>query len=88
MEKELIDLCRGFKVEGEFDSIEVISNGHINSTFLVRFINNGEKNEYILQKINRHVFPKPEEVMQNIFSVTNHIVSKLKSEEKILLKVT
>ena len=82
MEKELINLCKSFDIQGEFDSIEVISNGHINSTFLVRFKANGETKEYILQKINKHVFKKPEEVMQNIFAVTNHIVTKLKNSAK------
>ena len=42
MEKELIELCKAFNIEGEFDSIEVINNGHINSTFLVRFFENGK----------------------------------------------
>lgn len=76
MEQELIDLCNSFNIQGDFDSIDVLSNGHINSTFLVRFKTDDEVKEYILQKINKYVFKNPEEVMQNIFAVTNHIINK------------
>lgn len=82
MEKELLNLCSQFNVDGEFDSIEVVNNGHINSTFLVRFKQDGNINEYILQKINKYVFKHPDEVMQNIKGVTNHIVKKLKQQNK------
>lgn len=82
MEKELIELCKQFNIQGEFDSIEVVSNGHINSTFLIRFLEDGKIKEYILQKINKYVFKNPDEVMQNIFAVTNHIVKKLKDSGK------
>ncbi|MBR3885005.1 MAG: phosphotransferase [Clostridia bacterium] len=82
MEKELIELCKAFNIEGEFDSIEVINNGHINSTFLVRFIENGKIKEYVLQKINKYVFKQPENVMENITEVTSYINQKLKNENK------
>ncbi len=82
MEKELIELCKAFKIDGEFDSIEVINNGHINSTFLVRFNQNGKVKEYVLQKINKYVFKRPEEVMENISGVTKYINEKLKRENK------
>jgi hypothetical protein len=82
MEKELVELCKAFKINGEFDSIEVINNGHINSTFLVRFLVDGKIKEYVLQKINKYVFKQPEEVMENITSVTKHINDKLKKENK------
>ncbi len=82
MEKELIELCKAFKINGEFDSIQVINNGHINSTFLVRFLEDEKIKKYVLQKINKNVFKKPEEVMENITSVTKHINDKLKKENK------
>ena len=39
-----------------------ITTGNINSTYKVE----AEGAKYILQKINKNVFTKPEEVMQNI----------------------
>ena len=88
MEKELIELCNAFNVDGNFHSIEVINNGHINSTFLVRFEKDGKIREYVLQKINKFVFKKPDEVMENITGVTNHIIQKLKKEHKSTAKKT
>lgn len=82
MEKELIEHCKAFKIDGEFDSIDVINNGHINSTFLVRFLADGTIKEYVLQKINKYVFKRPEEVMENITSVTKYINEKLEKEGK------
>lgn len=82
MEQELINLCNQFNISGEFDTLEVIHNGHINSTFLVQFKQNDSIKKYILQKMNNYVFPHPDEVMQNITSVTNHIITKLQQQNK------
>ena len=82
MDKTLLNLCENFNVNGTFDSIKVLSSGHINSTFLVRFNDGGEIKEYILQKINKYVFKNPEQVMENIFNVTEHISKKLKNSGK------
>ena len=88
MEKELVELCKAFNIDGEFDSIEIINNGHINSTFLVRFLSDGKIKEYVLQKINQHVFKQPENVMENILGVTSHIMNKLESEGKSIDRKT
>ena len=45
---------------------EPYGNGHINETYLVT---TGEK-RFILQRVNGYVFPKPEDVMDNIERVT------------------
>lgn len=50
---------------------EPYGNGHINDTFLV---DNGK--QYILQRMNTTVFPRPEELMENIIGVTGHIRRK------------
>lgn len=73
METKLVELCREFGVEGECESVKVINDGHINSTFLLRFLTHGQAQEYILQKINKYVFKKPEEVMENTMAVTSHM---------------
>ncbi|MBQ9761412.1 MAG: aminoglycoside phosphotransferase family protein [Clostridia bacterium] len=54
-------------------SCEPYGNGHINDTYLVT---TAEK-RYILQRMNTVVFPKPEELMQNILGVTDHIRKKV-----------
>ena len=66
------NVLKGFAIEGEVKSIAPYGEGHINSTFLVETT---VKN-YILQKINTVVFKQPENVMNNILLVTEHIEKK------------
>ena len=51
-------------------------NGLINDTFLVIT----EQKRYILQRINKTVFPRPDRVMENIVAVTEHIRQKVKAD--------
>jgi len=53
------------------NSIEPYGDGHINDTYVTA------KGRYILQRINSNVFKKPDEVMDNIVAVTEHIRKKL-----------
>ena len=46
-------------------------NGHINDTFLVI-----ADRRYILQRMNHQVFPRPDEVMENILGVTEFLRAK------------
>ncbi|MBE7027988.1 MAG: aminoglycoside phosphotransferase family protein [Ruminococcaceae bacterium] len=48
--------------------------GRINTTYRVDF----ENESYTLQKINKYVFKKPDEVMHNIVLVTEHLRDKIK----------
>lgn len=60
----------------EIISVEGISSGNVNSTLRVK----AKDANYILQKINKFVFKKPEEVMQNIRRVSRFL------EKKVLLE--
>ncbi len=66
------NVLKSFAIEGEVKSIAPYGEGHINSTFLAETT---VKN-YILQKINTVVFKQPENVMNNILLVTEHIEKK------------
>ena len=55
---------------GAVKSCEPYGNGHINDTFLA-VSETGRR--YIFQRINQVVFPHPDEVMENVLAVTNHI---------------
>lgn len=57
--------------------VQPYGNGHINETYLLTYEENGKKSCRILQKINKTVFPKPEEVMENIVNVTEHLKKKI-----------
>ena len=51
--------------------IEEYGNGHINDTYLVN------PRSYILQRINTNVFTNPDELMENIDSVTSFLGKKI-----------
>ena len=55
---------------------EPYGNGHINETYLVT---TGEK-RFILQRVNGYVFPRPEDVMDNIERVTAFLKVQIERE--------
>jgi hypothetical protein len=57
----------------------VVESGHINETYKVYFIRNGELKDYILQRVNTYVFKDPVAMMGNIVSVTEYIRAKIKA---------
>ncbi len=62
-----------FAVRGDVLSCERYGNGHINETYLVKTANDSF---YILQKINRTVFPDVSALMGNIAAVTRYLAKK------------
>ena len=87
MENTIINLCKKFNIKGQFVSYKIFTSGHINTTCLVSFFDNGSINEYVIQKINKNVFKKPDLVMDNIVSVTEFIKNKVKSHRNADSKV-
>ena len=63
-----------FKVSGTFDIAIPYGNGHINRTFLVQTKENSTPN-YILQKINHHVFSNPDQLQENLVKITQHLAN-------------
>lgn len=64
--------------EGLVVSVVPYGNGHINDTFcLTTRLENGLNRRYILQKMNKSIFTKPEELMENIMGVTSWIRKKV-----------
>ena len=59
-----------FDLEGTLVSCERYGEGHINETYLAVVENNGEKVNYILQKINSNLFKNVDKLMNNIKLVT------------------
>ena len=79
MLEKILQLCKIFQIQGEFCGFNEVGDGHVNSTYRVRFSNGGKEESYILQKINTYVFKEPVQVMENISSVTEFIRVKLES---------
>ena len=78
------EVLKNFKITGSVTKCEPYGNGHINDTFLVYCENAGETKRYILQKISRNVFKKPEEVMSNVVRVTNFLRERTDDTRKVM----
>lgn len=76
MNKE--ELLSNFKITGELIDIKYNKQGHINTTFMSTFNDNGIIRKYTHQMINKFAFKQPDHVMENITKITNHIQSKVK----------
>ncbi len=77
-EKQLLEVCKRFHIEGEYHYYEVLNSGHINTTYCVYYFRNNELKDYIIQRVNTYVFEKPIEVMENISNVTEYVRQKIK----------
>ena len=68
----LADIVARFGCDGQVVSIAPHGKGLINETFLVTTTKAG----YILQRINRDVFPHPEHIMANLERISSHIAAR------------
>ena len=77
-----------FAPTAEIKNIQPFGNGNINSTFLVSLqhteqgikqglASNSLATSFVLQRINTHVFPEPQLVMQNMRIYSNHVRDRL-----------
>ncbi|MBR2622811.1 MAG: aminoglycoside phosphotransferase family protein [Clostridia bacterium] len=81
-EKQIRAVCERFQIRGEYRSFNLLSNGHINTSYQVFFYRDGELKDYILQKVNTYVFHDPIAMMENISSVTEYVRAKIKQKQK------
>lgn len=77
-EEQRAEAISHFRYEGEPVSVSPYGSGHINDTFLLEFEGGErERTKIILQRMNRAVFEKPVELMENITGVTSHLRRKI-----------
>ena len=67
------NVISAFVLQGKPVQCREFGSGHINSTF---YIATDAESEYVLQKINKYVFKRPEEVMANVVAVTEYLRSR------------
>ena len=72
------EVIKKFRYEGELISVGTYGSGHINDTYLLVFetAKMGQV-KVILQRMNRIVFERPVELMENITGVTSHLRKKI-----------
>ncbi len=71
-----VEVADGFETDGYITKVKRLGNGHINRTFLVTFRDSDAYKKYVFQRINTRVFRMPEELMNNVVRVTDHIRAK------------
>lgn len=76
-QEKLVSVCRVFGIEGDLVSSKVFTDGHINSTFLAVFAEDGEEKKYLVQNINTVVFKNQQALMDNIINVTSFLRKKI-----------
>ena len=79
MNPELNNIVSRFDVSGTVTDITPLGAGLINDTYLVK-TSEADQPDYVLQRINHHVFPDVDMVMRNIAAVTGHIRHKLEEQ--------
>jgi len=76
--KEIMD---NYNFEGTLESCKPYGSGHINDTYLLTFNTSHPKPcNVVLQRINKNVFTKPVEVMENILGVTSYLREQIMKE--------
>ncbi|MFQ6005482.1 MAG: phosphotransferase enzyme family protein [Woeseia sp.] len=75
---------RCFDLPGDFVSEDRIDTGLINDTFVASFNQAGRIARFVVQRINKDVFPYPEALMENVTRVTQHLGGKTDGDHIIL----
>jgi len=69
-----------FALAGRVVRIEPLRGGHIHASFaVVAHAASGER-RYVLQRMNRAVFPQPEAILRNVERVSAHLADKVRDE--------
>lgn len=80
MKTEILNIINSFALEGSNPEYSLIPTGNINDTYWVK-TRESNKPDYILQKINHHIFVNVPELQNNIVRVTSHIRKKLEQKQ-------
>lgn len=76
IENKILKVASNFQTEGQLTGAEAYGSGHIHETY--RLTNkNKVLPDYLLQKLNTHVFKDIEQLCSNIQTVTSHLRGKI-----------
>ena len=70
--QRLSAIASQFVSAGQVQSVQPLGNGNINRTFLVT-VKNVQEERFVLQHINAQVFSQPEQVIQNMVVLSEHV---------------
>ncbi len=73
------EIVQLFVLEGTIAGVQEYGSGHINRTELVEMEKDGQREKYILQRINTEIFHDVDGLMENIVGVTDYLRKKIKA---------
>ncbi len=73
----IFEIAEQFSITGQVADVREYGNGNINDTFLVTALS-PHKDQFILQRINTHVFTQPHLIIENLRTYATHVDQKLK----------
>ena len=73
-------IARQFAFSGEVLSVNEYGSGNVNDTYLVRIRDGQGASDFILQRLNPAVFPKPERIMHNLRVLDDHVRPRLRAD--------
>ncbi len=73
-------MAQQFDVDGRLVTVDPTGSGNVNDTYLAVFRTTFSEERFILQKINKNVFPSPDAIMANMKLVTEHVHKRLEEE--------
>jgi hypothetical protein len=74
-------MAQRFNVAGRLVTVKPTGSGNVNDTYTAIFRTHFSEERFILQRINKRVFPNPEHIMDNMRIVTDHVIRRLEEEE-------
>ena len=78
MKSQVEAIVEKFQIDGKITETVPYGNGHINDTRKITTVDeSGAEHFYVLQKINKNVFKRPDKLMENYVSVTRFIREKI-----------
>lgn len=77
-----VQIAKRFAIEGDLVEIIPFGEGHINDTYRVQTrTGSGAIRKYTLQRLNRTVFSRPHEVLENFKAVTEFLKQRISEEQ-------
>ena len=77
--ERISDIANVFAFDGKLLSAAPYGDGHINDTYALVFDNGGVRKRYILQNMNKSVFPDIATLMENVALVTDFLAKEIKA---------
>lgn len=78
----LNNITSKFLIEGTVSDIKPLGNGLINDTYRIQTAET-DRPDYVLQRINHHIFTDVDMLQHNVETVTNHIREQLEVRKRV-----